>query len=226
MEIRAAAIWDASRQRPSKPLQIRCQERSSHLGECVRRVLVVPPNRVYTFSECATSAAVVGAMPKRAREELCANCRVYCSGLVSTTMNWTRQRGQTVRTFVATGPDWTRRSAQTNRLHWRAARESARLLRSVHTDNREAELCAAQVARVRLTNSIEVTKYIPGIGHNLQDIRIVLMPRADAMKVSGFVSHRAWRNARTQAVLKPQASRSKYGAKTGPKAGAGEVGRG
>ena len=66
-----------------------------------------------------------------------------------------------------------------------------------------------KVARVRLTNSIEVTAYIPGIGHNLQEHSVVLIR-------GGRVRYHIVRGALdTAGVADRQQSRSKYGAKKG-----------
>lgn len=45
----------------------------------------------------------------------------------------------------------------------------------VHDDAEEAELALRKVCRVRLVNGMEVTAYIPGIGHNLQEHSMVLI---------------------------------------------------
>ena len=56
------------------------------------------------------------------------------------------------------------------------ATEARRLRARLYTDAKEAEFGAAQGGpRVRLTNGIEVTTYIPGVGHNLQEHSIVLI---------------------------------------------------
>ena len=47
--------------------------------------------------------------------------------------------------------------------------------KGIHDYTEETEFGARKVARVRLTNSIEVTAYIPGIGHNLQEHSVVLI---------------------------------------------------
>ena len=43
-----------------------------------------------------------------------------------------------------------------------------------------------KVARVRLTNGIEVTSYIPGVGHNLQEHSVVLISSCESREASGF----------------------------------------
>lgn len=70
-----------------------------------------------------------------------------------------------------------------------------------------------KVARVRLTNSIEITAYIPGIGHNLQEHSVVLV-RGGRVKDLPGVRYKIIRGALdTSGVANRKKSRSKYGAK-------------
>ena len=70
-----------------------------------------------------------------------------------------------------------------------------------------------KVARVRLTNSIEVTAYIPGIGHNLQEHSMVLI-RGGRVKDLPGVRYKVIRAALDcAAVNKRMQGRSRYGAK-------------
>ncbi len=74
-----------------------------------------------------------------------------------------------------------------------------------------------KVARVRLSNGIEVTAYIPGIGHNLQEHSVVLI-RGGRVKDLPGVRYHIIRGAKdTLGVADRKRSRSKYGAKK-PKA--------
>ena len=74
-----------------------------------------------------------------------------------------------------------------------------------------------KVARVRLTNSIEVTAYIPGEGHNLQEHSIVLIRGGRVKDLPGVRYHIIRGTLDTQGVNKRAQGRSKYGAKR-PKA--------
>ena len=76
-----------------------------------------------------------------------------------------------------------------------------------------------KVARVRLSNGIEVTSYIPGIGHNLQEHSVVLVRGGRVKDLPGVRYHTGRGTLDTQGVAKRMQSRSKYGAKR-PKAGA------
>src|SRR5512140_1455545 len=70
-----------------------------------------------------------------------------------------------------------------------------------------------KVARVRLTNSMEVTAYIPGIGHNLQEHSVVLI-RGGRVKDLPGVRYKIIRAALDAAgVANRRQSRSKYGVK-------------
>ena len=74
-----------------------------------------------------------------------------------------------------------------------------------------------KVARVRLTNKIEVTTYIPGVGHNLQEHSIVLIRGGRVKDLPGVRYHIVRGTLDTAGVANRKQSRSKYGAKR-PKA--------
>jgi len=78
-----------------------------------------------------------------------------------------------------------------------------------------------KVARVRLTNGIEVTTYIPGIGHNLQEHSIVLIRGGRVKDLPGVRYHVVRGSLDSVGVANRKQSRSKYGAKR-PKAAAGK----
>ena len=69
-----------------------------------------------------------------------------------------------------------------------------------------------KIARVRLTNGIEVSAYIPGIGHNLQEHSVVLI-RGGRVKDLPGVRYHIVRGTWTRLELQTEASRSKYGTK-------------
>ena len=74
-----------------------------------------------------------------------------------------------------------------------------------------------KVARVRLTNGIEVTTYIPGVGHNLQEHSIVLIRGGRVKDLPGVRYHVVRGTLDSVGVQNRKQSRSKYGAKR-PKA--------
>ncbi|NLO39267.1 MAG: 30S ribosomal protein S12 [Ruminiclostridium sp.] len=70
-----------------------------------------------------------------------------------------------------------------------------------------------KVARVRLSNQNEVTAYIPGIGHNLQEHSVVLIRGGRVKDLPGVRYHIVRGTLDTAGVAKRMQSRSKYGAK-------------
>ena len=75
-----------------------------------------------------------------------------------------------------------------------------------------------KVARVRLTNGTEVTTYIPGVGHNLQEHSIVLIRGGRVKDLPGVRYHVIRGTLDAVGVAKRNQSRSKYGAKRPKKA--------
>ena len=70
-----------------------------------------------------------------------------------------------------------------------------------------------KVARVRLTSGIEVSAYIPGVGHNLQEHSVVLVRGGRVKDLPGVRYHIVRGSLDTLGVEGRQQSRSKYGAK-------------
>ena len=70
-----------------------------------------------------------------------------------------------------------------------------------------------KVARVRLTNGMEVTTYIPGVGHNLQEHSVVLIRGGRVKDLPGVRYHIIRGKLDTTGVDNRRRSRSKYGAK-------------
>ena len=75
-----------------------------------------------------------------------------------------------------------------------------------------------KVARVRLTNGFEVTSYIPGEGHNLQEHSVVLIRGGRVKDLPGVRYHIVRGSLDLQGVKDRKQSRSKYGAKRPKKA--------
>jgi small subunit ribosomal protein S12 len=75
-----------------------------------------------------------------------------------------------------------------------------------------------KIARVRLSNGMEVTAYIPGEGHNLQEHSVVMIRGGRVRDIPGVRYHIIRGALDAQGVAKRMQSRSKYGAKK-PKAG-------
>lgn len=76
-----------------------------------------------------------------------------------------------------------------------------------------------KIARVRLTNQLEATCYIPGIGHNLQEHSVVLIRGGRVRDLPGVRYHIIRGTLDTQGVANRKQGRSLYGAKRGKKAG-------
>ena len=70
-----------------------------------------------------------------------------------------------------------------------------------------------KIARVRLTNGLEATTYIPGIGHNLQEHSVVLIRGGRVRDLPGVRYHIIRGTLDAQGVANRKQSRSKYGAK-------------
>ncbi len=70
-----------------------------------------------------------------------------------------------------------------------------------------------KIARVKLTTGIEVTAYIPGVGHNLQEHSVVLIRGGRVKDLPGVRYHIIRGTLDTAGVAKRKQSRSKYGAK-------------
>jgi len=70
-----------------------------------------------------------------------------------------------------------------------------------------------KIARVRLTNQMEVTAYIPGIGHNLQEHSVVLIRGGRVKDLPGVRYHIVRGSFDTSGVANRKQGRSKYGAK-------------
>ena len=70
-----------------------------------------------------------------------------------------------------------------------------------------------KVARVRLTNGIEVTSYIPGVGHNLQEHSVVMIRGGRVKDLPGVRYHIVRDTLDSVGVAGRKQSRSKYGAK-------------
>ena len=107
----------------------------------------------------------------------------------------------TINQLVRKGREAVRKKAKTPALGGCPQKRGV-CIRVYTTTPKKPNSALRKVSRVRLTNGMEVTAYIPGVGHNLQEHSIVLI-----------------RGAPDDVVPDSWQSRSKYGAKT-PKAGA------
>jgi small subunit ribosomal protein S12 len=81
------------------------------------------------------------------------------------------------------------------------------------TSPRKPNSALRKIARVRLTNGMEVTAYIPGIGHNLQEHSVVLIRGGRVKDLPGVRYHIIRGTLDTAGVANRKQGRSKYGAK-------------
>ena len=86
-------------------------------------------------------------------------------------------------------------------------------LRVYTTTPKKPNSALRKVARVRLTNGMEVTTYIPGVGHNLQEHSIVLVRGGRVKDLPGVRYHLVRGALDAVGVVDRKQSRSKYGAK-------------
>ena len=86
------------------------------------------------------------------------------------------------------------------------------------TNPKKPNSALRKIARVRLTNGLEATTYIPGIGHNLQEHSVVLIRGGRVRDLPGVRYHIIRGTLDAQGVETRRQARSKYGAKR-PKAG-------
>ena len=112
--------------------------------------------------------------------------------------------------------------SKNNSLHKKATDASAPQKRGVCTSvktvtPKKPNSALRKVARVRLTNGIEVSAYIPGEGHNLQEHSVVLIRGGRVKDLPGVRYHILRGTLDTAGVDKRMQARSKYGAKR-PKA--------
>ena len=86
-------------------------------------------------------------------------------------------------------------------------------LRVYTTTPKKPNSALRKVARVRLVNGMEVTAYIPGVGHNLQEHSVVLLRGGRVKDLPGVRYHIVRGTFDTAGVENRMQSRSKYGAK-------------
>ncbi|GIS16053.1 MAG: 30S ribosomal protein S12 [Alphaproteobacteria bacterium] len=98
-------------------------------------------------------------------------------------------------------------------LRWKLSSKTRCLYKSVTTTPKKPNSALRKVARVRLTNGFEVTSYIPGEGHNLQEHSVVLIRGGRVKDLPGVRYHIIRGTLDTQGVSDRRQRRSKYGAK-------------
>ena len=137
------------------------------------------------------------------------------------TFNQLVRKGRKVEIYKSTAPALQK---GLNTLNKKATDQSSPQKRGVCTvvktqTPKKPNSALRKIARVRLSNGIEVSSYIPGIGHNLQEHSVVLIRGGRVKDLPGVRYHIVRGTLDAQGVAKRMQSRSKYGAKK-PKAGA------
>jgi small subunit ribosomal protein S12 len=135
------------------------------------------------------------------------------------TFNQLVKTGRQDKTYKSTSPVL---QSGMNTIHKRATDVSSPQKRGVCTvvktvTPKKPNSALRKVARVRLSNGFEVTSYIPGIGHNLQEHSVVLIRGGRVKDLPGVRYHIVRGTLDTAGVANRLQSRSKYGAKR-PKA--------
>ena len=124
----------------------------------------------------------------------------------------------TINQLIRHGRTKFKRKTKSPALHSAPFRKGVCLIGRTQTP-KKPNSALRKIARVRVTNGEEVTAYIPGVGHNLQEHSIVLVRGGRVKDLPGVRYHIVRGKLDTTGVNDRRRSRSKYGAKT-PKAGA------
>jgi len=123
----------------------------------------------------------------------------------------------TINQLVRQGREAVRKKSKTPAMQ-RCPQKRGVCIRVYTMTPKKPNSALRKVARVRLTNGYEVTSYIPGVGHNLQEHSIVMIRGGRVKDLPGIRYHIIRGSLDTVGVAGRKQSRSKYGAKA-PKAG-------
>lgn len=118
------------------------------------------------------------------------------------TINQLIRKGRKVRVYKGTAPALQR-----------CPQRRGVCVRVYTTTPKKPNSALRKVARIRLTNGMEVTGYIPGEGHNLQEHSVVLVRGGRVKDLPGVRYHIVRGSLDTTGVEKRRQGRSKYGAK-------------
>ncbi len=118
----------------------------------------------------------------------------------------------TISQLVRKGREAVRKKSKTPALEGCPQKRGV-CLRVYTTTPKKPNSALRKVARVRLTNGLEVTAYIPGVGHNLQEHSIVLIRGGRVKDLPGVRYHIIRGTLDAVGVANRRQSRSKYGAK-------------
>ncbi|MFH1058339.1 MAG: 30S ribosomal protein S12 [Pseudomonadota bacterium] len=118
----------------------------------------------------------------------------------------------TINQLVRKGRDLVRKKKATPALQ-ECPQKRGVCIRVYTTTPKKPNSALRKVARVRLTNGIEVTTYIPGVGHNLQEHSVVLIRGGRVKDLPGVRYHIIRGTLDATGVQDRRQGRSKYGAK-------------
>ena len=117
----------------------------------------------------------------------------------------------TINQLVRKGREAVRKKSKTPAME-ACPQKRGVCIRVYTTTPKKPNSALRKVARVRLTNGLEVTSYIPGVGHNLQEHSIVLVRGGRVRDLPG-VRYKVIGSLDTQGVRNRKQARSRYGAK-------------
>lgn len=120
----------------------------------------------------------------------------------------------TFNQLVRTGREKIRRKSKSPALQSSPFKKGV-CLRVFTTTPKKPNSALRKVARVRLSNGVEVTAYIPGEGHNLQEHSVVLVRGGRVKDLPGIKYHIVRGALDSGGVAERKKSRSKYGTKRG-----------
>ena len=118
----------------------------------------------------------------------------------------------TINQLVRKGREEVRKKSSTPALQ-SCPQKRGVCVRVYTTTPKKPNSALRKIARVRLTNGIEVTSYIPGIGHNLQEHSVVLIRGGRVKDLPGVRYHIVRGTLDALGVADRKQSRSKYGTK-------------
>ena len=118
----------------------------------------------------------------------------------------------TINQLVRQGREAVRKKSKTPAMQG-CPQKRGGCIRVYTTTPKKPNSALRKVARVRLTNGQEVTSYIPGVGHNLQEHSIVMIRGGRVKDLPGIRYHIIRGSLDTAGVANRKQSRSKYGAK-------------
>ena len=118
----------------------------------------------------------------------------------------------TINQLVRKGREAVRQKSKTPHMQGCPQKRGV-CIRVYTTTPKKPNSALRKVARVRLTNGMEVTSYIPGEGHNLQEHSVVLIRGGRVKDLPGVRYHIIRGTLDTTGVQNRKQSRSKYGAK-------------